>query len=206
MILLTGFGPFGGDTTNPSFAAAAHAAALLGADGHAATAIELPCVFAEAPAALRRALAAYDPDVVICTGLNAGSEAISLERAALNVIDARIPDNAGDQPVDVPVVPGAPAAYFTTLPIKRALAALGSAGLPAQVSQSAGTFACNQVFYTLMHELAGAGSGARGGFVHVPPTGTGRAEPEHLARALVLVAREALDPSRDISLGAGSIA
>lgn len=206
MILLTGFGPFGGDTSNPSFAAAAQAAEVLGTDGQEATAVELPCVFAEAPAALRRALVAYDPDVVICTGLNAGSAAISLERVALNVIDARIPDNAGEQPVDVPVVSGAPAAYFTTLPIKRALAALRSAGLPVQVSQSAGTFACNQVFYTLMHELSVAGSAARGGFVHVPPTGTGRTEPEHLARALVLVAREALDPSEDISLGAGTIA
>lgn len=206
MILLTGFGPFGGDTTNPSFAAAARAAELLGVAGHEAMAVDLPCVFAQAPAALRRALAAHDPDVVICTGLNAGSTAISLERAALNVIDARIPDNAGEQPVDVPVIPGAPAAYFTTLPIKRALAALRDAGLPVQVSQSAGTFACNQVFYTLMHELAAAGSGARGGFVHVPPTGTGRTAPEHQAHALVLVAREALDPSGDISLGAGAIA
>lgn len=206
MILLTGFEPFGGDPTNPSIEAARRAAELLDGTGQPATAVELPCVFSEAPGALRRALERHCPELVICTGLNAGAGAIMLERAALNVIDARIPDNAGEQPVDVPVIPGGPAAYFTTLPIKRTLDALQSAGVPAQVSQSAGTFACNQVFYTLMHELGGSGNGIRGGFVHVPPTGVAGMDPEVLARALVLVVRETLDGSADISLGAGTVA
>lgn len=204
MILLTGFEPFGGDATNPSIVAARQAAGELSAAGQPATAVELPCVFATAPEALRQALQTHQPELVICTGLNARASAVTLERAALNVIDARIPDNAGDQPIDVPVVAGGPAAYFSTLPIKRTLAGLLAAGLSAQVSQSAGTFACNQVFYLLMHELAGRG--VRGGFVHVPPTGAGGAHPGQLASALVLVAREALDPAADVSLGAGSIA
>lgn len=204
MILLTGFEPFGGDATNPSIVAARQAADDLRAAGLAATAVELPCVFATAPEALRQALLTHSPEVVICTGLNAGTAELTLERAALNVIDARIPDNAGEQPIDVPVVSGGPAAYFTTLPIKRILARLHAADLPARVSQSAGTFACNQVFYTLMHELEGAG--VRGGFIHVPATGPGGADPGQLARALVLAAREALDPAADVSLGAGSLA
>ncbi|WP_417220693.1 pyroglutamyl-peptidase I [Arthrobacter sp.] len=204
MILLTGFEPFGGDTENPSIVAARSAAEELNRSGRPAVAVELPCVFATAPHALREALRTHQPELVVCTGLSARAASLTLERAALNVIDARIPDNSGAQPVDVPVVPGGPAAYFTTLPIKRALAALRAEGLPAVVSQSAGTFACNQVFYALMHELA-AGT-VRGGFVHVPPTGPGSADPEALVRALLVVVREALDPAADVSLGAGALA
>lgn len=206
MILLTGFEPFGGNTTNSSIEASRRAAELLDGTGQPAAAVELPCVFSEAPGALRRAVERHRPELVICTGLNASTGAIMLERVGLNVIDARLPDNAGEQPVDVPVIPGGPAAYFTTLPIKRTLDALQRAGTPAQVSQSAGTFVCNQVFYTLMHELGGSGNGIRGGFVHVPPTGVAGMDPEVMAQALVLVVREALDGSADISLGAGSVA
>ncbi|WP_372699944.1 pyroglutamyl-peptidase I [Arthrobacter sp. JSM 101049] len=206
MILLTGFEPFGGDRANPSIGAARRAAELLNDTGQPATAVELPCVFADAPAALRYAMDAYRPDLVVCTGLNAAADGVRLERAALNLVDARIPDNAGAQPVDVPVVPGGPAAYFTTLPVKRALAALRDAGVPVQVSHSAGTYVCNQVFYALMHALADDAGGTRGGFVHVPPTGADGADPELLARALVLVAREALDHATDISLAAGTLA
>lgn len=206
MILLTGFEPFGGDRTNPSITAARRAGALLNDAGLPAIAVELPCVFADAPVALHHAIDAYRPDLVVCTGLNAAADGLRLERAALNLVDARIPDNAGSQPIDVPVVPGGPAAYFTTLPVKRALAPLRHAGIPAQVSQSAGTYVCNQVFYALMHALSQDGGGARGGFVHVPPTGAEGTDPELLARGLVLVAREGLDPAADLSLGAGTLA
>jgi len=206
MILLTGFEPFGGDRTNPSIVVARRAAELLIEARQPAIAVELPCVFADAPVALHHAMDAYRPELVVCTGLNAAADGLRLERAALNLIDARIPDNSGSQPVDVPVVPGGPAAYFTTLPVKRALAALRGAGMPAQVSHSAGTYVCNQVFYELMHFLANDPGGTRGGFVHVPPTGAEGADPELLARALVLVAREGLDPSADVSFPAGTMA
>src|SRR5207248_574545 len=107
--------------------------------------------------------------LVLCVGQAGGRAAISLERVAINVNDARIPDNAGGQPIDTPVIEGAPAAYFTRLPIKAMLAALADAGIPAEVSQTAGTFVCNNVFYGLMHELARPEfAGTRGGFVHVP--------------------------------------
>jgi pyroglutamyl-peptidase len=93
---------------------------------------------------------------------------LSLERVALNIDDARIPDNDGNQPVDQPVVSDGPAAYFATLPIKAAVAALREAGIPAAVSNGAGTFLCNHVFYGLMHEAASGGGRFRGGFLHVP--------------------------------------
>ena len=107
---------------------------------------------------------------MICTGQAGGRAALSLERVAINVNDARIPDNTGEQPVDTPVIAGGPAAYFTTLPIKAMLAALLDEGINAEVSQTAGTFVCNHVFYGLMHELATRTelSRTRGGLIHVP--------------------------------------
>ena len=93
---------------------------------------------------------------------------VSLERVAINIDDARIPDNDGNQPIDLPVVAGGPAAYFATLPIKAAVAALRGAGIPAAVSNSAGTFLCNHVFYGLMHEASRRDNAFRAGFLHVP--------------------------------------
>jgi len=164
-ILLTGFEPFGGDPVNPS---ALVCRALHGQRVAHATvqAVELPCVFGRALRGLDEALAATSPVLVLALGLAAGRGEISVERAALNIDDARIPDNAGVQPVDLPVVAGGPAAWFSTLPIKAIVAALRQAGLPAAVSQSAGTFVCNHVFYGLQHRLAG--TGVRSGFVHLP--------------------------------------
>jgi pyroglutamyl-peptidase len=117
---------------------------------------------------LRAAIAAAQPDIVLCTGLAGGRAGLSLERVAINIDDARIPDNGGNQPIDRAVVAGGPAAYFATLPIKAAAAALREAGLPAAVSNTAGTFVCNHVFYGLMHEAAIGGDRFRGGFLHVP--------------------------------------
>ena len=94
---------------------------------------------------------------MLCVGLAGGRAALSLERVAINLDDARIPDNAGQHPIDRPIVPGGPAAYFATLPIKAAVAALREAGLPASVSNTAGTFVCNHVFYGLMHLAATPG-------------------------------------------------
>jgi pyroglutamyl-peptidase len=167
MILLTGFEPFGGQLTNPSWAAAASARDLLRKAGLAVETVELPCVFGEAGTALRSALDELAPELVVCLGQAGGRERIALERVAINCDDAPIPDNSGNQPVDQAVVPGGPAAYFTSLPVKAALLAVEEAGVPGEVSQTAGTYVCNHTFYTLMHELA-ARPGVRGGFVHVP--------------------------------------
>ena len=127
---------------------------------------QLPCAFEQAPERLRQCLADVQPILVIAVGLAQGRSDVSIERVAINLNDARIPDNLGHQPIDTPVVPGAPAAYFCSLPIKAMVRALRAAGIPASVSHSAGTFVCNQVFYSLQHALAG--SGVRSGFIHVP--------------------------------------
>ncbi len=174
-LLLTGFEPFGGEPINPSWqvAQALHGQTVAGARVQA---LCLPCAFGSALQALGEALQAVQPALVLCLGQAQGRCDFSLERVAINVDDARIADNAGACPIDQPVVPGGPAAYFSSLPIKAMVAALRAAGLPASVSQTAGTYVCNHVFYGLMHELARAntpalrdpGPACRGGFMHLP--------------------------------------
>jgi pyroglutamyl-peptidase len=164
-ILLTGFEPFGGEAVNPSWevARALHGEWIAGAQVHA---VQLPCVFHQALGALQAAIRETQPRLVLALGQAGGRSDLSIERVAINVDDARIADNAGAQPVDTPVVANGPAAYFSTLPIKAMVAGLRAAGLPASVSQTAGTYVCNHVFYGLQHQLAG--SGVRSGFMHIP--------------------------------------
>ena len=211
MILLTGFEPFGGETVNPSWEAAQRAAAILTAEGDPAVAIQLPCVFGTSIDVLADAVRTHQPELVLCVGQAGGRSEISLERVAINVDDARIPDNADNQPVDDPVRVGGPAAYFSTLPLKRSLRALTEAGLPAAVSQTAGTYVCNHVFYGLMDLLARDRATARGGFIHVPFS-TQQAEThgapglpiEEMAAALVVIARASAATGADERIAAGA--
>jgi pyroglutamyl-peptidase len=167
-VLITGFEPFGGETVNPS------ALVLMQLQGWRPAAdvelgtLLLPCVFSGAIQVLEQALRRDRPQVVIALGQAASRDEVTVERVAINVDDARIPDNAGAQPIDTPVVDGGPAAYFSSLPIKAIVAALQQAGIPASVSQTAGTFVCNHVFYGLAHALATRHPGTRGGFIHLP--------------------------------------
>jgi pyroglutamyl-peptidase len=167
-VLLTGFEPFDGQTTNPSWSAVQEVRRTWAGADEDIHVLELPVDFASVDEVLTAALETLRPDVVICVGQAGGASAVRLERVAINVDDARIPDNQGRQPVDDPIVAGGPAAYFSTLPIKAAVAELGRLGIPAVVSQTAGTYTCNHVFYRLMHELGQSGREVRGGFVHVP--------------------------------------
>jgi pyroglutamyl-peptidase len=164
-VLLTGFDPFNGAEINPSWEAARALDGWTG-PGFQVVARQLPCVFGRAGEAMREALGAVQPDIVIAVGQAGGRPEISVERVAINVDDASIADNAGSQPIDTPVVAEAPAAYFATLPIKAIVRALRLRGFPAGVSQTAGTFVCNHVFYALMHHAAGRHYKA--GFIHVP--------------------------------------
>lgn len=165
-LLLTGFEPFAGDTLNPSWELAkALDGELLG--GWSLRACCLPCSFSAAPPALDRALADR-PAAVVCLGLAGSRAALSVERVAVNLVDARIPDNTGDQPRDQPVVVGAPAAYFSRLPVKSMVHAAQQLGVPAELSLSAGSFVCNQIFFALLHALRRRPQ-VRAGFVHVPP-------------------------------------
>lgn len=166
-VLLTGFEPFDAEPVNPSQEIAR---ALDGevVAAHRVVGATLPTEFARSLPALERLIARHRPRLVLALGLAAGRAGISLERVAINLIDARIADNAGVQPVDVAVVENAPNAYFSTLPIKAMLARLRAAQIPAQISHSAGTFVCNRVFFGLAHLLATSQPQVRGGFVHVP--------------------------------------
>jgi len=165
-VLLTGFEPFGGNLINPS-ALAAQALAGRIISGRRVESLVLPCVFGKSLVRLREQIRRIQPELVICTGLAGGRSDISLERIAINIADASIPDNAGNQPVDCPVVPTGPAAYWSTLPIKAIVAKLTAAELPVSISPSAGTFVCNHLFYGLMRTLKRKPN-MRGGFIHLP--------------------------------------
>jgi pyroglutamyl-peptidase len=166
-VLVTGFEPFAGETENPSLEIAR---ALRGKRiaGHRVVGGVLPTEFARSLPALNALLKKHKPELVLAVGQAGGRAEISLERVAINLIDARIADNAGDRPVDKPVVRNAPDAYFSTLPLKAMLRRLQDAGIPAALSQTAGTFVCNQVFFGLAHNLAKRAKRTCGGFVHVP--------------------------------------
>lgn len=167
IVLLTGFEPFGGAADNPSRRLVGWLADA-GVPGIDLRTAILPVTYAASAERLRAAVTRHQPDVVIATGLAGGRAAISVERVAINVDDSRIADNAGERRVDRPVIAGGPAAYFATIPIKAVTAAIRMAGVPAHVSQTAGTFLCNHVFYVASHLAATAWPGLRVGFLHVP--------------------------------------
>lgn len=176
-VLVTGFEPFDNDRLNSSWevaraldATVIHWPAKRGRPAGQADVVarRLPCVFERANRSMSRHIRQLDPDLVIALGQANSRTDVSVERIAINVNDARIADNAGAQPIDTAVVTEAPAAYFATLPIKAIVMAMRQAGLPAGVSQTAGTFVCNHVFYGLMHLLATQYPNKRGGFIHLP--------------------------------------
>jgi pyroglutamyl-peptidase len=208
LALVTGFAPFGGEAVNPSQLIAQELDGEILA-GHRIVGATLPTAFATSLVALEQLLKLHKPVLVLALGQAGGRAEISLERVAVNLIDARIPDNAGAQPVDVPVVAKAPNAYFSTLPLKAMLAALRQAGIPAALSHTAGTFVCNQVFFGLAHALARRR--VRGGFVHVPylpeqaarHTGAPGMPLETMVRAVRLSVEVALTTPADAHYAAG---
>lgn len=209
VILLTGFEPFGGDEFNPSgeVARQLHGATIR---GHRVESALLPCVFGAASGELRAQLRRVRPSLVVALGLAGGRDAVTPERVAINVDDARIADNAGRQPVDRAIVRGGPAAYWSTLPVKAIVAALRQREIPAAVSQTAGTFVCNHVFYMLMHELRRSRS-VRGGFIHIPyatghaPAGQPALPLGVLTDAVALALETAIRTKRDRRLAGGQM-
>jgi pyroglutamyl-peptidase len=170
-VLVTGFEAFGDDPggkgLNPSALAAL---ALQGKQlaGHTVVAAVLPCVFGESVKVLRALVSTHQPALIVCVGQAGGRAGISIERVAVNLDDNSMPDNAGRVRLNTPVVASGPTAYFSTLPVQAMLAALQTAGVPCELSSSAGHFVCNHVFYALMHLLAKRKVSVCGGFVHVP--------------------------------------
>ena len=165
-LLLTAFDPFGGETVNPALEAVKLVAdRVAGVD---IVKLEVPTVFGKSVETVIRAIEAEKPDAVLCIGQAGGRYDLTPERVAINLDDARIGDNAGNQPIDSPISDTGAAAYFSTLPIKAMVARIRAAGLPASVSNTAGTFVCNHLMYGVLHHLANHHPSVRGGFMHVP--------------------------------------
>lgn len=167
IVLVTGFEAFGGASVNPS---AEVATRLDGrhVGGWRVRAAVLPVHHVGAASAVQALLRSHDPVAIVHLGLAAERAQIALERVAINVMDYAIPDNEGFQARDEPCVPGGPAAYFSTLPLRAMLDAMRGAGVPGYLSTTAGTYLCNFVMYTTLHALAAHPAPPRAGFVHLP--------------------------------------
>ena len=163
-LLITGFDPFGGEVINPSWEAVKHLPDVVGK--YALCKLQIPTVFGAATEAVLEKAAEFQPDVIICVGQAGGRAAVTPERIAVNIRDARIPDNVGNQPKGEFVVKDAPAAYFSTLPVEKMAENIQAKLLPATVSNSAGAFVCNDTLYSLLHHYANTSVGV--GFIHIP--------------------------------------
>lgn len=164
-ILITGFDPFGGETINPALQAVR---LVQPPEGVELVRLEVPTVFGTSAMLLAQTAEREKPDAILCVGQAGGRDAVTPERVAINLMDASIPDNAGRQPVDEPVVPGGENALFSTLPVKAMVQAVRDAGIPAKISNTAGTFVCNQLLYSALYLCEKRLPKTRAGFVHLP--------------------------------------
>jgi pyroglutamyl-peptidase len=190
-LLITGFDPFGGQTVNPSWLAVERLPDRIG--DFAIYKRMIPTVFGAAAEAVLEEAEKVQPDVILCVGQAGGRDAVTPERIAVNIRDARIADNAGNQPKGAFVANDGPAAYFATVPVEKMAEGIRQAGIPATVSNSAGAFVCNDVLYSLLHHYHGTQT--KVGFIHVPylpEQGSPAMELERITSALRL-AIEACD-------------
>ena len=165
-ILVTGFDPFGGEKVNPALEAVKSLPSEIhGAEIHW---VEIPTVFYKSAEVLETAIVRFQPDAVLCIGQAGGRASLTPERVAINQDDARIPDNQGNQPIDTPIRLDGQAAYFSTLPIKAMVQAIKEEGLPATVSNTAGTFVCNHLMYQALYLADKKFPHMRSGFMHIP--------------------------------------
>jgi len=166
VVLVTGFDAFSGEKLNPSWEICTRLPKAIG--GLRVETARVPCEFRRAIETVAEAIERHHPALVVCLGQAGGRAHLSVERVAINLDDARVADNAGARPIDEPIASQGPPAYFATLPIKAMVEGMRAAGVPAEVSNSAGTYVCNHLMYGVLHFLAGSGRQARAGFIHVP--------------------------------------
>ncbi len=165
-ILFAAFDPFGGAKINPADEAVSRLPEeISGAD---IIKIQIPTMFVEDGKVLEEAIRENRPDAVVCVGMAGGRSHVSVEQVAINLIEARIPDNAGKQPTGVSVIEGGPTAYFSTLPVKAIVEEMKNNQIPAKISYTAGTFVCNDIMYRLLHLIDTQYPDMQGGFIHVP--------------------------------------
>ncbi|MHC5226812.1 pyroglutamyl-peptidase I [Enterococcus sp. LJL99] len=210
-VLVTGFDPFGGDKVNPAY----EAVKLIPEEvaGAKIIKLEIPTVFAESGDVLKAAMKKEQPDIVICVGQAGGRAAVSLERVAINLAEARIPDNKGNQPIGVKLEEDGETAYFTSLPIKAMMKNIQEHGLPAYISYTAGTFVCNDIMYRLLYTIEREFPKVKGGFIHVPfeptqvidrPVGTASMPIQTIADSLTYAIEAAVKTDVDIEENTGT--
>lgn len=189
-LLITGFDPFGGETVNPSWEAVRRLPDAV--NNYRLTRLQIPTLFGKAAEAVLAAAEQDVPDVILCVGQAGGRSAVTPERVAINLNDARIPDNGGYQPTEAPIAPSGPDGIFSTVPVSAMAAAIRDAGLPGAVSLSAGAFVCNDTLYRLL--LHYAGSETQVGFIHVPflPDQAGESVPSMDLEQIVLALEAAI--------------
>ena len=163
-LLITGFEPFGRDTINPSWEAVSRLEDTIG--DYELTKLRLPVVFGAAAERALDTARELGPDAILCIGQAGGRSAVTPEVVAINLRDASMEDNAGNRPMDEPVVPEGPAAYFASVPVRKIADAVRGKGISCALSYSAGAYVCNDLFYTLRHHYEGTKT--RTGFIHVP--------------------------------------
>lgn len=190
-VLITGFDPFGGEKVNPAFESVKLLPdTIAGAD---IVKLEVPTVYTRSATVLEEAMDRVKPDIVICVGQAGGRSTLTVERVAINLAEARIPDNDGEQPLDQPLREDGDTAYFASVPVKAMVQNIRDHGLPAFVSYTAGTFVCNSIMYNLLYLIDRKFPGIKGGFIHVPyepgqlidkPNGTPSLPLETIAKGL----------------------
>lgn len=209
-VLVTGFDPFGGETVNPAFEAVKLLPDMI-ADAEIVK-LEIPTVFSKSGPAVEAGIKEHQPDVVINVGQAGGRSCVTIERVAINLAEARIPDNDGEQPMDEPLqAEGAPA-YFATIPVKAMVQNVRDHKLPCHISYTAGTYVCNCVMYHVLHMAATQYPNIRAGFIHVPyateqavdkPIGTPFMSLEQIAKSLEYAIEAAVSNVEDINIAAG---
>lgn len=210
-ILITGFDPFGGESVNPAFEAVKLLPDTIA--GVQILKLEVPTQFLRAGEVLEAAMNEHRPDVVLCIGQAGGRAAITPEKVAINLMDGRIPDNAGYQPVDMPIRGDGATAYFSTLPVKAMVQKMKASGIPAALSYTAGTYVCNYLMYTLLYLIDKKFPDVRGGFIHVPyameqavnkPLGTPSMDLHQIARGLEKAVEAIVAYDSDIAVNMGA--
>lgn len=205
-ILVTGFDPFGGEKVNP-----AYEAVKLLPDNIAGAEIikmEIPTVFSGSSEAVEEGICKYHPDVVLCVGQAGGRSSVTIEKVGINLAEARIPDNNGEQPMDIPLREDGETAYFATVPVKAMVKNVRVHGIPCNISYTAGTYVCNSILYNVLYLAKKKYPDIRGGFIHVPyaleqvvdkPDGTPGMSLETIAKALEYAVEAVVENEEDIS-------
>jgi pyroglutamyl-peptidase len=210
-VLLTGFDPFGGEATNPSYEAIKKVPDTI--DDIKIIKKQIPTVFRKSIEILEQSIEEYNPDIVICVGQAGGRYEVSIERVAINIDDARIPDNEGNQPIDEAIFTDGDTAYFSNLPLKAITNQMKNAGIPVSVSNTAGTFVCNHIMYGLLYLIQRKYHNIKGGFIHVPfipeqvlnKPNTPYMSLEYITKGLITAIKAAATYKEDIKFTQGKI-